>query len=125
MADAELFSRAVNAEHYLAGAGLKEELNITPIYDRYLHLFEGERFSEVKSWGLEPTEERYLLAFVASGYLEFRTRELHEQLAAEEAAATVDWDEVPVPYRNVPILIANEASAVRRHDLEQRYLDVL
>lgn len=125
MAEAEAFSRSVNAEHYRARAGLKRTLDIAPIYRRYVRLFEGEQFEEAKTWDLEPTEERYVLDFIASGYLDRQAAECDEQVAAAEAAATVDWDEAPVPYRDVPILIANEANAVRRHDLEQRYLDLM
>src|SRR2546427_435959 len=125
MADAEAFSRAVHAEHYLEGAGLKAGLEITPIYSRYVHLFEGERFDEAKTWALEPVEERYLLDFIAGGYLGNQTKAFAEQLAAAEAAATVTWDERSVPYRQVPGMIANEADAVRRHALEQAHLDVL
>ena len=125
LADAESFSRAVNAEHYLAGAGLKEYLEISPIYERYVTLFEGERFSDIARWGFEPLEQRYLKEFVASGYLENQTRTMREQYAAMESVATVNWDERPVAYRNVPILIANEKDAVRRHDLELRSLEVL
>lgn len=124
-AEAEAFCRAINAEHYAAGAGLKPGLKISPIYSRHLRLFEGERFEEARNWGLEPTEERYLLDFIASGYLKNQTKELTERLAAAESEAAVDWDEHPVAYRDAPVLIANEAGAVRRHDLEQRYFDVM
>ncbi len=125
MVKAERFSRAIGAEHYAAGAGLKAGLDLTPIYDRHLDLFEGEMFEEAKIWDLEPTEERYILDFIAGGYLEARTKELAEQIAAAEAAAAVNWDEHPVAFRDAPVLIANEADAVRRHELERRYLEVL
>lgn len=125
VADAEAFSRAVNAERYLAGAGLKAGLDIVPIYERYVHLFEGERFEEAKAWDIEPSELHHLLDFIVTGYLESRTKEIAEQLAAGQCAAAVDWDEGAVPYRNVPILLANEPDAVRRHALEQRYLEVV
>jgi hypothetical protein len=125
LVEAEAFSRAVGTEYYLEGAGLKAGLNLTPIYTRHLQLFEGERFDEAKRWGLEPTEERYLLDFIVDGYFGQQTKTLSEQLAATEAAAIVTWDEQSVPYRQVPGMIANEADAVRRHALEQAYLDVL
>lgn len=122
-AEAEAFNRRLHLEHYLARAGLKPELQISPIYDRHGHLFEGERFAEVKTWDLEAKEERYLLDFIAGGFLENETREIAEQVAAAEAAAAVEWDEQSVPYRNVPGLVANEPHPVRRHTLEQRYLE--
>jgi len=125
MREAEAFSRAMGLEHYLAGAGLKAGIELTPIYDRHLDLFEGERFDEVKSWDLESPEGRYVLDFVAGGYMEARTKELAEQISAAEAAAAVEWDEHPVAFRDVPVLIANEGDAVRRHALEQVHLDML
>src|SRR5436853_6383978 len=106
--DAETFSRAVNTERYRAGAGLQAGLNISPIYQKYEYLFEGELFAQVPSWDLEPTQVRFLQEFIADGFMGSQTRELTEQHAAEESAAAIDWDERPVPYRNVPVLIANE-----------------
>src|SRR5579871_4661461 len=125
MTRAEAFCRAMGAEHYLVGAGLKAELVISPIYEEYVALFEGERFEEARTWDLEPTEERYVLEFIASNYLGRATKELHERVSAAEAAATIEWDEHPVAYREAPGLIANEADAVRRHELERRYLEVM
>ncbi|MPZ14517.1 MAG: hypothetical protein GEU73_08865 [Chloroflexi bacterium] len=122
---AESFNRALHAEHYAAGAGLKAGLDIAPIYARYLHLFEGERFEEVKTWELEANEKRYLLDFVASGYLHNRTAGLQERFAEAESDASVEWDGRQIPYRTVPVLIANEGDPVRRHALEQRHLDAM
>jgi hypothetical protein len=125
MADGESFSRAINAEYYRSGAGLKAGLEVAPIYRHYLPLFEGERFEESKRWGLEPVEQRNVLDFIAGGYLHFRTSSQAESFSAAEARLTVDWDEQPVPYRNVPGLISNEDDAVRRHELEKRYLTAM
>ena len=125
MTEGEVFNRALHAEYYQSGAGLKAGLEVTPIYAAHQALFEGERFEEARHWGLEPVEERYIQDFIANGYLHFRTKEIDESLAAREAAATVEWDERPIAYRDVPPLIANEADPVRRHALEQRYFDVM
>jgi len=121
--DAEAFNVAINTEHYRAGAGLQAGLNIAPIYQKYAYLFEGELFDQLAAWDLEPAQVRLLQEFIADGFLGNQTRELIERHAAQESAANVEWDERPVPYRNVPILIANEADAVRRHALEERYLE--
>ena len=115
--DAETFNRAVSTERYRAGAGLQAGLNISPIYQKYEYLFEGELFTKVPSWELEPTQVRFLQEFIADGFLGSQTRELTEKHASEESAAAIEWDERPVPYRNVPVLLANEADAVRRHAL--------
>lgn len=125
IADAEAFTTALHRERYLVGAGLKSTLELGPIYQKYSHLFEGERFEEAKRWGLDPLEERYLLDFIATGYLGNQTRSLTEQIIAGELAATVEWDGQPVPFRELPVLIANEADAVRRHALERLQLEAL
>jgi hypothetical protein len=122
-ADAEAFNRAIHTEHYLAGAGHKVGLDIVPIYTRHLPLFEGERFEEAKRWGLEPTEQRYVQDFIASGYLHNQTKEIAEQVAYAESTAAVEWEERPVPYRDLPGRIANEADAVARHELERLHLE--
>ncbi len=123
--EAEAFSTALNREHYLVGAGLKPVLEISPIYQRHAQLFEGERFEEARRWGFEPVEERYVLDFIATGYLHNQARSLDEQIVAQEMAAAVEWDGHPVPYRQLPTLIANEADAVRRHALERLHLDAM
>ncbi|HEY3116749.1 MAG TPA: hypothetical protein VGK54_08410 [Chloroflexota bacterium] len=123
--DAEAFHGRLNLEYYLAGAGLKTGLDLTPIYDDYVHLFEGERYDELAAWDLEAKQVRYVQAFVADGNLSAETRRFSEKLAAAEAAAMVTWEDRPVPYREMPILIANEADAGRRHAMEQAYLSVM
>ncbi len=125
VAEAEAFSTALNREHYLVGAGLKTVLEVSPIYQRHLQLFEGERFEEARGWGFEPVEERYFLDFIASGYLHNQTRALDEEIVARELDTTVEWDGHPVPYRQLLPLIANEADPVRRHALERLHLDAM
>jgi len=122
---AEAFSTELNQEHYLVGAGLKDSLEITPIYKRWIDLFEGEPFAQAKRWGFEPVEERYVLDFLATGYLHNQTRSFTERIVWEELAATVEWDTHPVPYRQLPGLIANEENAELRHALERVHLDAM
>ncbi|MBI4213189.1 MAG: hypothetical protein HY534_02680 [Chloroflexi bacterium] len=122
---AEGFTRALNTEYYVFRAGLKTALELSPIYGEYSHLFEGERFAEAKTWDLDPREVRYLLDFIAHGYVSRESRASAERTAAIEVASTVQWDEASIPYRQVPPLIAREADPVRRHDLEARYLAVM
>jgi hypothetical protein len=73
----------------------------------------------------ESKPKRHLLDFVATGHLNDRARVLTERLANEEASATVAWDEQPVPYRAVPVLLANQPDAHRRHDLDARWREAI
>lgn len=125
LSNAESFTCSLNSEYYQSRAGLKATLDISPIYEEYLPLFEGDRFAEATRWDLDPREVRYLQEFIAHGYVQNEARALVERAAAIEAGSTVDWDEASVPYRQVQGLISNEPDAVRRHALEERYLSVM
>ncbi|MSQ23376.1 MAG: hypothetical protein EXR58_02320 [Chloroflexi bacterium] len=109
----------------MARSGLKATLDLAPIYERYPHLFEGDRFAEASRWDIDPRQLHHLLDFIAHGYAEDQSRDSAERAAAMETSLTVDWDEAPVPYRQVPALIAGEANAVRRHALEAKYLTAM
>jgi hypothetical protein len=125
LSDAQKFTSALNHEYYQSRAGRKASLDITPIYEAHVPLFEGDRFAEAARWDLDPREVRYIQAFIAHGYVLNSARALEERAAAIEAGSTVDWDEAAVPYRQVQGMINNEPDAGRRHALEERYLAVM
>jgi hypothetical protein len=119
--DAEAFSRAVERERYLHRAGLKATLELEHPFTDFEYLFHPDAYGELLEAELEPRPKRYLLDFCATGYLQAKTRELDERLAATEAAARVVWDDRELPYRMVPVYLANEPDAHRRHDLDALY----
>jgi len=119
--DAETFCRALSRARYLYGAGLQATLDLAPLYDDFTWLFRDDAYGELLEAEAEPKPKRYLLDFVADGYLADHARAYTERLAAMQAAATVVWDEQAVPYRAVPLLLANEPDAHRRHDLDARW----
>jgi hypothetical protein len=119
--DAETFCRASERERYLHDAGLKPTLDLAPLFADFEYLFHPDAYGEILETEVEPRPKRYLLDFVASGYLEEKTKDFDERLAAAEAALEVEWDERAVPYRMVPVLLANEPDAHRRHELDARY----
>jgi hypothetical protein len=117
-AEAEAFGSALTREYYLNGAGLKEELSIVPIFERHPRLFTRRR---IVALGAAPRDdERWwpLREFVVAGYLENAAKSLSEAIAARETGDTATWDGKQVPYRALPVLIANEADAERRHALD-------
>ena len=95
--DAEAFCRAIGHEWYLYQAGHKASLDLTPLYDDFRHLFRQDTFGEMLEVEAEPKPKRYLLDFVASGYLQDTVKAYTERLAAQRAACTVEWDDAALP----------------------------
>lgn len=118
--EAEAFVGAVDREHYLNGAGLKDDLELTPIYERYPRLFERETIDELGQ--ADPNDERYpeLRRLVVEGFMDNAAKEIAERLAARETRDTVEWDGEQIPYRSVSPLVRNEADHSRRHALDRR-----
>jgi hypothetical protein len=119
--DAETFCRALNRARYLFDAGLEAALDLSTLYDDFTYLFRDDTYGELLEAQAEPKPKRYLLDFVATGYAEDHVRAYSERLAARQVASTVVWDEQALPYRAVPIWLANEPDAHRRHELDARW----
>jgi hypothetical protein len=118
--DAEAFCRAAGRARYLAAAGVETAPELESLYADYTHLFRDDTFGELGEAELEPRPKRYLLEFVARGYLAEQVRAYDEQIAARMAVTTIEWDEQALPLRSVPIVLANEPDAWRRHELAAR-----
>ena len=119
VAEAEQFISRLTAEYYQHGAGLKEELELSGIYEAYQALFAPGVVAQLVSDRSTP-ERRILAEFAAFGWVENELREITEQIGTEETRATVEWDGQPLPWRQTGIVIANEPDRSRRHELEQR-----
>jgi hypothetical protein len=119
--DAERFCRGLERERYLHYAGLQATYDLERLFADFEYLFHPDAYGELLEAELEPRPKRYLLDFVATGYLQEKTRALDERLAVAEAGARVVWDDRELPYRMVPVFLANEPDAHRRHDLDARY----
>jgi hypothetical protein len=120
---AEALLTELVAELYRHGAGLKEELEISAIYERHRDLFAPDVVRALLARRDSP-EARHLAEFAASGLIEHEVREITEQIATDEARATVPWDDGDVPWRQASVLIANEPGLARRHSLEERTVAV-
>ncbi len=120
---ADAFLAEVLTEYYEVRAGLKETLELTPIYERYADLFAEETVRE----RLDEREAtaghagRYLADFAVEGYLENEVKGLSEEITNAELAATVPWDGEDVAFQDVPILLMNEDDRHRRHALARLY----
>jgi hypothetical protein len=126
--DAAVFCSAVNREHYLQGAGYKTDLELSPLYADFRHLFHIETFHEMREVQLdEPLGDKYrrfLLDFIAENYLEQGVASRTEAIASAEATAIVEWRGQELTYRTAPLVIANEPDPDRRHELNQRWREV-
>lgn len=116
--DIDAFTQEETREFYLVGAGLKEELELAPIYGRYAHLFTLDGVKQALDQAMEK-RKRYIAEFLTLGYLENKVKSLTEEITNAMLRATVEWDGEEIPYLNLPILIANEARMERRHQLDE------
>jgi hypothetical protein len=128
---AERFCEELGREYYLHLAGHKPELEIEPIYERYVDLFVRQQVEWLRELCSAATGDdskrrlRYLLQFAFDGLLGHETRSESAELAGLEASLEVDPGDGAVPYRAVPIEQANEPEAERRAALEDAYTTVL
>lgn len=127
---AELFCEESSREHYLHFAGHKAELELEAIYDRYAGLFERDAVERIREAALRSEEaagdrdderrrNRYLLHFAFDGLVGRETRREEAELARREASLEIEGPDGPVPYRQVPVIQANEADPERRAALER------
>jgi hypothetical protein len=124
--DAERFNSAITREHYLHGAGLKPTLDVTPIYDTHVHLFQVDTYQELREIdepSLDDKQRRFMLDFVAGGVMGNQVKQLSEKIAAVESAAAIEWDGEAVAYRTTPVRWTNEPDAERRRELWKRWVD--
>ncbi len=116
--DIEAFIQEETREVYLVGAGLKEELELTPIYERYAHLFTLDAVKRILDQARDK-RTRYIAEFLTLGCLENKVKSLTEEIINAMLRARVKWDGEETPYLNLPLLIANEAQMERRHRLDE------
>ncbi len=117
--EADRFIAALDEEYYLHYAGLKEEFELEPIYERFSDLTTveaAERLAAAAESG--GYGEGELWRFACEGYLGDVTKTEAEEIAGLESslAATVDGEEIP--YRNLRPAIANEPDRDRRRRLD-------
>jgi hypothetical protein len=116
--DAEKFHQELYREYYLAEGGLKEHLAISPIYERYAHLFSEPLVRSVLT-SIGDREDRYFAEWVTLEHLENLVKDLTERISNTVRQATVEWDGRQESYHNLRPLMANERDLSRRHRLDE------
>ncbi|TEU11007.1 MAG: hypothetical protein E3J21_24675 [Anaerolineales bacterium] len=116
---AEAFREEMLREYYQTLAGLKEQLEIAPIYERYADLFAEDTVRALLG-RRQDKQERYLAELATMGHLEQRVKDLTEAITNFILKATVEWDGEEIPYQAVQPRISNEPVMERRHELYAR-----
>ena len=116
--EADRFIAELDEEYYLHFAGLKERLELEPIYDRHARLTELERAQSLGAAVDGDRRVRELWRFACEGYLGRLTREHAERVAALEAELEVTVDGETIPFRMLRPSIANEPDRARRERLD-------
>jgi hypothetical protein len=116
---AETFREEMVREYYQALAGLKEQLEIASIYERYADLFAEDTVRALLGQR-QDKQGRYLTELATMGYLEQQVKDLTEAITNFILKATVEWDGEEIPYQAVQPRMANEPVMERRHELYAR-----
>jgi hypothetical protein len=115
---ADRFIAELDEEYYLHFAGLKDTLDLEPIYERYSDLTDLEQARALGSMSDGDAGIRELWRFASEGYLGQLTRAQEEQLAELEASLEAEVDGEKIPFRMLRPTIANEADRAKREQLD-------
>ena len=90
---AESFFNAIAEEYYLSSAGLKEDSNLSGIYDKYQDLCGKDiinSFIELNSTNGIDRQHAQMLEFLHSLYQGYLTRKANDELLRLEATTTIN-----------------------------------
>ena len=129
--DYEQFVKEATNEYYQNWAGLKEDLNISQIFEKYNQLFTPENIAAVKrireaSSGDEGRRFNLLFGSLVGTYLERQVTELTDKATTLETQTAVTIDGNPVPWRSTQPMVMNEDDRERRgriHGLAEAAVD--
>jgi hypothetical protein len=113
------FIADLDEEYYLHFAGLKDTLDIAPIYERYADLTTLERARSIGEAVNGSVGIRELWRFACEGYLGQLTKEQEEKVARLEAELKANVDGEEIGFRMIRPAIANSAERSKRERLER------
>ena len=118
--EADRFIAALDEEYYLHFAGLKNEFELSPIYERFSDLTTLDACRRLAaSAEIEGRGARELWRFGCEGYVGDLTRADAEEIAGLEASLTATVDGEEIGYRLLRPSIANEPDRARRERLDR------
>nr|MDO8099514.1 hypothetical protein [Candidatus Njordarchaeota archaeon] len=119
--DVENFCSEVNLEYYLNWSGLKEELNVSKIFDKYSRLFDRgniekirELRSKEKAGGEGERRLRYLQASTTEELLSHHVKEYTDKAETLESKELVKVDDEEIPFRLAEVRYHNEDDRTKR-----------
>jgi hypothetical protein len=113
------FQTELVKEKYLHHAGLKEQLAVEPIYNRYSELFSDDAVKELAELHANAKLDdekalRYLLAFAADHAFNSAVFEEDQQLAAQVSSAALAVGTSKYGFHEGAVMLANEKEPTRR-----------
>ncbi len=121
---ADRFIAELDEEYYLHFAGLKETLELKPIYDRYSELTQLDQAQALSKAADGDRGVRELWRFSTEGYLSELTREHAERIAALEASLETTVDGETIGFRMLRPAMANEPDRDRRERLDRARVEL-
>jgi hypothetical protein len=116
--DADRFIAELDEEYYLHFAGLKEKLELEPIYERHQGLTTIESAQSLGAAVDGDRRVRELWRFACEGHLGNLTKVHSEKIAALETELEAEVDGEKVGYRMLRPTIANTEDRAKREQLE-------
>jgi hypothetical protein len=117
--EADRFLAELDEAYYLHFAGLRDDLELEPIYERHADLTTLDACLALEASVEAGAATRELWRFACEGYLGSLTREATETLAQLEATLEVEVDGETIGLRALRPAIANEPDRERRLRLER------
>jgi hypothetical protein len=128
-AELESFMSELLESYFLSWSGQRDEMVLEPIYARHADLFTRTAVDSLRraadGEGDAAHQARLLHAFALQSHLDRETVELTEEIETAEAQAIVVWRGEPLPYRAIPIRVAEIAERTERNALYAAYLEAV
>jgi hypothetical protein len=116
---ADRFIAELDEEYYQHFAGLKETLDLAPIYERYSDLTTLETANAIGAAADGDKRLRELWRFGCENYLGALTREHSEKIAQLEATLEAEIDGEKVPFRMLRPTLGNTADREKRREIDR------
>ena len=124
--DLTRFTRELVYERYMHASGQKETLEITPIYERYGHLFSKDLAKNTleRRENAESEEEKrtykHLHQFAFFGYLGNATKKITEVIAGKQGEMSITVRGEEIGYHSIAPRLANEPDGAIRREIDDQ-----
>lgn len=121
----ESFATELEREAYEVGAGLKSEANFSEIFDRADSLISQDTVNELREAEVGHDERAECLSFLLCMIIDKSLKNVIDEIVTMELTSEVSIGSESVPYRQLPVMIANEPNHKKREELDLLRLGVL